>query len=353
MKFNVYKKEFIEKASENLDIETINNYLEYAENLYKKDLPIIYDPLHFSELVGYKIDFLYSISNSQSSFYRKFKIKKKSGGHRIINAPLPSLKEIQNWILKNILYKIKCSKYSKAFKSKTSIKNHARFHKNKKFVLNVDIEDYFDNIKLSKIITFFISLGYSKNLSILLSNLCTFKNKLPQGAPTSPYLSNLITIKLDNELFEITKIFSPNLSYSRYADDITFSGNLFKNVILNRIFKVLNKHGFKINNKKIRVQNSNNRQVVTGLTVNETLNVNKNYRKEIRKLCYYIKKFGLENHMNKLGIQNDKLTYMQKILGKINFILYINPNDKDMKKNKEEMIKILINYKREIYKPSV
>ncbi len=238
MNWESYKKNFITSATlNNYTKEEISKFLDYAENLGKKNLPIIFDTFHFSLLVGYHLSYLYSAANAPDYFYRKFKIKKNSGGLREIAEPLPSLKEIQRWILRNILYKCKFNKYVKSYIPNMSIKDNARFHRNQKMVLSIDIKNFFPSIKIKKVFYFFENLGYSNSVSGLLSNLCCLNKSLPQGSPTSPALSNLIFSKVDNRIIGFTR--KEGIRYTRYSDDLTFSGEFKEGKIIKfRLFSL-------------------------------------------------------------------------------------------------------------------
>ena len=146
--------------------------INYAKALADKHLPIIYDIHHFSQLIGIRLDFLLAISNSPRNFYRYFTIPKASGKFRKIAEPLPILKDIQHYILHNILKKIPCSIYAKAFKPRASLKGNAKFHRNQQTLIKLDITDYFSNLHESKVFyLFFHTVGYSKSLSTLLQRL--------------------------------------------------------------------------------------------------------------------------------------------------------------------------------------
>lgn len=206
MKWKTYCDEFRKEAFEvNLNETDINEYLEYAKTLFEKELPIIYDQYHLSLLVGYQYEYLLAASNSSEHFYRKFKIPKKNGDLREISEPLPSLKEIQHWILNEILYKLKVSKFAKAYVKGKSIKENARFHRNQKQVLTLDIKDFFPSIKVFKVIDIFKSIGYCDSVAVMLANLCCLDGSLPQGAPTSATLSNLVMIEVDNLISEFVE----------------------------------------------------------------------------------------------------------------------------------------------------
>lgn len=330
-----FRTEYEEKG---YSLEEIEEYLEYVKKLYDKNLPPIIDIKHLSLLLGYKTQFLYAITNKQHLFYREFKILKKNGKKREISEPLPNLKEIQRWINTNILKKLENkNKYIKSYRSNSSIKDNAKFHKKQKNVLTIDIKDYFPSIDELKIIYFFKELGYKEDIAVVLGKLCCLDGSLPQGAPTSPLLSNLVTMQIDYRLFGYCK--KRNIRYTRYADDLTFSGEFEVGDILRISKKILEENGFEINYEKIRNRKQNQRQEVTGITVNEKLQASIKIRRFIRKEVYYIVKYGLESHIEKQNIKTPN--YIYKLIGIINFILFVNPKDLKMKENKEKLYKLL------------
>jgi len=342
MNFNKYKENFIKKAKfNNYSPEEIEKMIEYAKRLYEKNIPVIFDSTHLSLILGIDIGYLYMVSNSQDSFYRKFSIKKSDKTDRIIKEPLPLLKEIQVWILENILNYIPSSIYTKAFKKNFSIKDNARFHQNQNIVICMDIKDYFGSIKEFKVHELFYNLGYSKQVSTLLAKLCCLGNSLPQGAPTSPAISNIVTIEMDTELVNLAKMMSSkdyNIRYTRYADDITFSGKkIDKKYLINSVRKIIKKYDFELNTKKTRVLGRNSRQLVTGIVVNKKMQVSRNKRQELRANMYYINKFGIEDHMRIKEIAIPKEEYIRKLLGVVNFVLFVNPKDVEFIKYKEEL----------------
>jgi RNA-directed DNA polymerase len=344
LKFDEYTKLFkIEAQANDLGSEYIDKCLRYAEPLLKKSIPIISDQNHLSLLLGVDLIYLYGVSNCSKRYYRKFNIKKRNKKKRTIHEPLPLLKEIQKWILKEILDKVKPSIYNKAFKKKSSIKDNAKFHRNQKKIVCLDIKDYFGSIKYNKVYLFFSDLGYAPDVSTMLTNLCTYKYKLPQGAPTSPSLSNLLTISLDNKLFELVNQYTPPLRYSRYADDITFSGLFNSTEIIKKINEIICSEEFRLNTEKTRVLTSNKRQIVTGIVVNKKLQVDKNKRKKIRQCMYYIEKYGLDSHIKSIKWMQSQESYVRYLLGNVNFILFINTKDMNMIKYKDVLINFLKN----------
>lgn len=331
MEWIEYREQFITTAKKaNKNSGYIKKNLKYAEKLYNQKLPIIYNASHFSKLVGYSLQYLYAASNDSSKFYREFEIKKKNGSSRKISEPLPSLKEIQKWILENILNKIqkeKVSKYAKAYQKKISIKENVKFHRVQKKVLSLDITNFFLNIKIDKIYEVFYNLGYSKSLSTLFSNLCTLNYSLPQGAPTSPILSNIVMLNFDNEIEKI--VLEKRIRYTRYADDMTFSGDFLEKEIIKYVKENLNKIGLKINNKKTRVRKNWQQQMVTGIIVNEKIQISRKKRDELRQTMYYIEKYGIDSFLKYKGIKN-KVYYLSHLKGVLEYAYFINKNDKKL-----------------------
>ncbi len=331
MKWIEYKSRYIEVGQQiGYPQEVIDDLLFYAEKLFIKNLPVIYDQLHFSKLVGYQYELVLRISNSQKDFYREFTIPKKNGGERPIFEPLPTLKEIQKWILDNILNNVKVSPTAKAYIQNTSIKDNGKFHRKQNKLLNLDIENFFGTITEHQVYNAFKKLGYSKPVSNLMSKICCLSGSLPQGAPTSPMLSNMIFYHMDMRIFGYCK--KNKIRYSRYADDMTFSGDSFSNIIITFIKKVLNENGFNLNDRKTKIRFTHQRQEVTGIVVNEKMQAKREYRRLIRQQIYYIKRFGIRDQSKINGYENPK-KYLYHLLGKSNFVLFVNPKDKDMIEN--------------------
>jgi len=334
IKFDTYKKEFTDKAlNYGYSADELNKCLVYAEPLYNKRLPVIYNLSHFSALVGYNSNFIRRAikTNSTEFFYRKYSIPKKNGSSRFINEPLPSLKEIQKWILDNILNNIPISAYAKAYTFNRSIKDHVKYHKNQKSVLTLDIENFFNNITPDKVEKLFIDKGYSPLVSNLISRLCTLNNSLPQGAPTSPRISNILMLPFDNEISNYCK---PKLidgkkvqiKYTRYADDLAFSGDINKDELVKLVTNELKKLGLTLNKDKTIEKKQSQQQIISGIVVNKKIQVPRKKRDELRQAMYYIEKYGLENHLAK--IECTKSNYISHLLGIANYIVFINPNDK-------------------------
>ena len=245
-------------------------------------------------------------NNHVENYYHSFKIPKKSGGYRKIHAPKNVLKIIQKR-LSNCLYNYRdyiCREnkinlnISHAFERRKGIISNAVIHKSKRYIINIDLKDFFDSFHFERVRGFFEKNKYFElplEVSTIIAQLVCYNGKLPRGAPTSPVITNFICNVLDYKVLQLCKKY--HLDYTRYADDLTFStndNNVLKNY--NQFYKSLNKiiikNGFEINSKKTKIIYFNSRQSVTGLVVNKKVNVNHIYYKKIRSRAYHLYKNG-------------------------------------------------------------
>jgi RNA-directed DNA polymerase len=342
MDFSNYEDTFTKEARKmGYTTQNIKRCLDYAEILFSNDVPVIYNSAHLAGLVGYKTKYLKKAALHTKYFYRDFEILKKNGKKRPISEPLPSLKEIQLWILKNILYKRPVSPFAKAYKPTVSLIENLKFHKNQPKVFTLDLENFFPSITIKSVQKVFAGLGYTTDISSLLSKLCTRDSTLPQGAPTSPYLSNLIFEDTDAAISEYC--IKQKIRYTRYADDMSFSGDFDENALLDKVTTTIEKLKLKINTSKTKLMTPDRRQSVTGIVVNEKLQVVFHKRNKLRQAMYYIQKFGIDEHREYREI--NQVHFLEHLLGKINFVLQINPKDaefieyksylKDLKKKRD------------------
>lgn len=244
------------------------------------------------------------------SNYKSFQISKKSGGKRQIISPKSSLKILQRklaYILQLVYTPKNCVH---GFTDGKSIVSNAQTHIRKRYVFNIDIKDFFPSINFGRVRGMFMAKPYyiPENPATVLAQICCVDNILPQGAPTSPVVSNMICGKLDSELKRLALKYK--CVYTRYADDITFSTTAkdFPNsigfikevdssigsVVGDQLEKTVINNGFSINSSKTRLLRRSFRQEVTGLTVNETPNVNRRYIRNIRATLNSISKYGFE-----------------------------------------------------------
>lgn len=316
---NYLKELQVKLETKGLSKEEKSKYIRYVNKLLINKMPVIIDALHLSKLMGIKYSILSHYIHNTDNFYKEFEIAKKTGGYRSINAPSLNLKKIQTWIYKNILIYFPVSNYAKGFKKGTSIVDNAKLHTNKQIVYNIDIENFFPTITFKNVYFLFYNIGYSTELSYAFSKLLTYNNSLPQGSPSSPSISNILCFNLDKSMISLAHNIKGH--YSRYADDMTISTNNVLSLTskIKSIKKIVEYNGFTLNDKKERIQYSNQPQFVTGLIVNNGVKVKRRFKKEVDQQIYYCERYGIYNHLKRIGMEN-KSFYKEYLYGKVNFI---------------------------------
>jgi len=275
--------------------------------------------------------------------YTVFDVSKKSGGTRQISAPISPVKLIQHK-LKQVLDSVYRPKpATHGFIIERSIVSNARLHKKRRYVLNVDLENFFPSIHFGRVRGMFMGNPYYLNneVSTILAQICCHNGLLPQGAPTSPVISNMICARLDAKLQQLAK--EHQCTYSRYADDITFSTNRSKFPaalaylsdigqveVGDELASLIEENGFKVNSKKVRMQVEQQRQEVTGLIVNKYPNIPRRFIKQVRAILFAWDKYTVastaqnyfENHANHkyLDSKLHRPPFQKIVLGKIQFI---------------------------------
>ena len=323
-------------AAKGYTADEIAQFLQCAEALFGNRVPVIFDSHHFALHVGYTVQFLYAAANAPERFYRRFSIPKPSGGERTIHEPLTDLKVVQRWILDNILTRIEIAATAKAYRKGYSVRDAARFHRARPCVLRVDLKDFFPSIKRPDIHRVFRNVGYSPNVCGLLAALTTLAEGLPQGAPTSPALSNIVFSAHDTEIFNYAR--KNQLYYTRYADDLVFSGEMVPGAIVGFLGDIFKRTEFSINHSKTRVMRKGTRQIVNGIVVNSGLRAPRDTRRWIRQQVYYLATKGIEAHLAFTNITNSH--YLEHLLGKISFCLLCNPQDQEMQVAKNAVLGI-------------
>jgi len=222
--------------------------------------------------------------------YKEFGLPKRSGGTRTIASPEPALKALQRRVLRRVLARLRCHPAATGFEKHYSIAINALAHVHKAVVVRMDILNFFGSIKADRVQRYFQGVGWNAEAARLLTGICTYGGALPQGAPTSPRLSNLLSCRLDARLNALAKRYGA--TYSRYADDMTFSWDA--NVSLNvhaviRLTKlILSDEGYEIHSrKKLHVSRRHDRQIVTGLVVNERVNLPRETRRRLRAIGHH------------------------------------------------------------------
>lgn len=226
---------------------------------------------------------LFRLSKYSDKFYFTYDIPKKSVGVRTISQPSKNLKAIQSWILRNILDRLSASSACKGFEKNANLLDNAKPHMRANAFMHLDIEDFFPSIKINQVWSVFRTVGYNPNISSILAQICTYKGSLPQGSPASPKLSNLISLQLDNRL--LGYVGKRGITYTRYADDLTFSA--FNSIRLIKsypfILSIIRSEGFSLNSNKTRFSGPGRKHKVTGLIVTESkIGIGRKKFREIR-----------------------------------------------------------------------
>lgn len=322
---------FKERAVENNHSEDyLATCFKYAGYLHQQNLPVIFDFVHLAMYFGRLSETLKGMVANVEKHYKEYKIRKKSGGDRLIEAPDDMLKEIQRWIYINILCKDVSIKecvhgFIPAFKNRDKargILTNAAAHEGHDWLINIDLKDFFHTVKLDRVKDYFSSLGYEDEVVKTLTALCTYKSRLPQGAPTSPMLSNIIASKMDEMMLEFCR--KRGIIYTRYADDLTFSADYDVDIPpIKDIYKIVYLNGFKVNRMKTKVRYKGCKQEVTGLTITNGVHVSQRYKKEILRELHFCKKFGVYEHYQHMN--TTKGLYKDWLRGKIMFVRQIDP----------------------------
>ena len=279
--------------------------------------------------LGISAKTLYAVSSNLGKHYRKAKLPKKNGGFRNLSVPDEVLKSIQKRIAEVLLIHMPVSRYAKAYRFGSSTLRNAKHHVGKQVVLMLDILHFFASIRYSTVKDKgFPEEIYAEPLRILLTMLCYHKDALPQGAPSSPAITNIILYEFDEQLGQWCR--EHGIAYTRYCDDMTFSGDFEPSEAIRYVRLELKKMGFLLNEQKTRIQRPGQQQTVTGIVVNEKLSIPADYRRKLRQELYYCRKFGIQEHLQRIDLEIPENTYRIQLLGKVNYVLQVHPNDKDM-----------------------
>ena len=290
---------------------------------------------------------LYFIAYNLEKFYTVYQIPKKNGKFRTIEAPDPLLKKIQSRILQKFVSR-HISKAATAFEKKRNIIQNAQIHLNQPVIIGLDIKNFFPAVKFNLVRDYFKKQNIAEEPARIIAKLCTFKGHLPQGAVTSPFLANRILRKFDEKMLRYCRFVKVN--YSRYADDITLSGNInsdLKDRLIKFVREELALYDLYLNNDKIRVLYRNNRQEVTGIVVNEKLQAPRELRRILRQKMYYLNRFW-ENDWQKLT-ENE----LDKLLGQVNFVWSIDKKNTEFAEYRKQLLEIKRYYIRQKRKNNI
>lgn len=295
IQFPMTRAMIVETASNMETLQDLLNLLNRIKmaDLGKKGYPFSLKHLKF---------FIHPARNAGR--YKTFYIPKKSGGLREISAPTKLLKSFLTYTNIVLQSYYEGPEYVTGFVPGKSVVDNAEFHVGKNYVFNTDLKDFFPSINKSRVWATLKHPPFNFNDTIAdaIAGLCCTEVEidgmkqwvLPQGSPCSPILTNIVCRNLDRALYRLAK--NHHLTYSRYADDLTFSGN--RNVFQKEgkfqqdLHRIIEKQKFTINEKKTRLQTKNQRQEVTGLVVSDRVNVSRDYVRGLDNLLYIWEKYG-------------------------------------------------------------
>lgn len=273
----------------------------------------------------------------RNRMYSQFNITKKSGKSRTITAPDHRLKIIQRRlaVLLDKLYRVRNPVH--AFVPARSVKTNAEAHGRRRYVLNLDMKDFFPTITEKRVVGLLKSIGVNERVADIVARLCCFAGQLPQGAPTSPVISNMICYRLDTELLQLAK--EARAIYTRYADDITFSsfqppaplfeglvpavGSFSPDLLSASLRAVIGRNGFVVHPNKAHYADGNSRRTVTGVKINAGLNVDRRYVRHIRALLHSVERLGLSAAQTRFDEVRGKGALADHLRGKISYIAHL------------------------------
>ncbi|MDB5214972.1 MAG: Retron-type RNA-directed polymerase [Myxococcaceae bacterium] len=288
-----------------------------VEELARRELPMLGSPADVARALGLTVTRLrwlaFHAEAPTRTHYVYFEIPKRTGGTRLLSAPHDDLKKAQHWILENILAKLSVTDAAHGFVPGRSVVSNAAPHLGRDVIVNCDLKDFFPSISVGRVRGVFETIGYSPAVATVLALLCTEAPRtrvthdgnvfwvavgpraLPQGAPTSPALSNQIARKLDQRFIGLGR--KMGWAYTRYADDLTFSAGPGQRdkigYLLARIRHIAQDEGFAMNPKKCRVQRAARRQEVTGIVVNDKLSLPRDDLRRLRAIVHGARKTGI------------------------------------------------------------
>jgi RNA-directed DNA polymerase len=330
-----WRNDFIQKG---VDEQRVADYLAYLTPLVEKGLPIIFDFNHLCLLLGKKPGYVASVINANASHYRTFEIRKRSGGTRTISAPYPALLQCQKWIHRHILSQTTIHPAAHGFTTRKSILTNAAEHINKEQFLKIDIKDFFPSITINQVINVFKNLGYTRKVSFYLASICCQKKALPQGAPTSPMLSNIIAAGMDNRLTRFAQKF--DITYTRYADDLAFSGKSISAKHIQYISAIVQDCNFQVNPAKTRLQQKKKKRILTGISIAaEQIKIPREYKRNLKMEIHCIRKYGIALHIRNQRIKNPN--HLATIIGRIQFWRSVEPDNEFAQKALNELRALL------------
>lgn len=256
-------------------------------------------------------------------YYKKYWIRKQCGRKRLITQPGRRIKAIQSWILRHILDQLRPSRFAIAFRRGLTVREGLRPHEENRYFLCMDLEDFFPSIRKARVERIFTTIGYSSHCADILASLCTCQRSLPQGGVTSPALANLAAARLDRRIAGYAA--RRNMSFTRYADDLTVSANNPSSLTsAQRFIKMaVNDEGFKVNERKTRMLGPRRRCQINGIVKNNStpsFGIGKRRKRRMRAIIF--------NRVIR-GRLSPEYPTMQSIRGWISYARSVDPAGAD------------------------
>jgi RNA-directed DNA polymerase len=325
-------------------VETRVDFVEFIDELKHTELPLFIDDMTLAHTLGVHNRTLWWMIWTKKDMYDVFDIPKrgKAGGKRSIQNPKPRLKNLQRLILSKILESVPVGDHIGAYIPGRSCMDTATQHLKRSVIISMDIKDFFPSVKRSMIRRFLKSLGYNHLTTSMLAELMTYKNFVPQGAPTSGLIANLVADqRFDQNILRNLKKLDPAWLYTRYSDDIDISHPEDQSrekiqEIVDTVQKHLRAGGFIINDKKTKVEPRWRRQKVLGIVVNEKPNLPRLEYDRLRCLVHNCLMHGFESQYKRAG-QSSANGLKSHIRGKLSFLKQIDEDKSDKLRKKFEI----------------
>ncbi|MFB5652828.1 reverse transcriptase family protein [Leptospira wolffii] len=360
--------------SKGLPNESISKAIAYSNKLYSQQLPVIYSLKHLSLLTRIDYGYLRRIIKRNEDPYSIFQMKKRRGGIRNICIPTPKIAQVQKFISKSILSKVLPNSSSYAYHPGSKIVDCCQQHCGSQWLIKVDIQQFFENISELMVFKIFNDLGYTRLLSLEFARLCTrkversvnsdywkvwkrdnylviphyssrFLGSLPQGASTSPFISNLVCKKMDIQFNNVMG--QKGIVYTRYADDLTFSSSTeIKNredakKIVSEIYGILFSFGFRPKTAKTKIIPPGAKKIVLGLNVEGSEpRLTKEFKYKVEKHLHCIEKYGLLEYSTYLKFRNP-ISFRNHLSGLINYALMVEAGTAGKWKEQLNLISVI------------
>ncbi|QDV38457.1 reverse transcriptase family protein [Tautonia plasticadhaerens] len=313
------------------------------EALSRRGLPVLHRAEDLAGQIGIELGALrwltYHRRSASVVHYHRYEIAKKTGGVRCISAPKPALAFAQRWVFDQILRRLDPEPQAHGFVPGRSIVTNASTHAGRAVVVNLDMKDFFPSVTFRRVKGLFRAIGYSEHLATVLALLCTEPPRvpatldgktthialgdrvLPQGACTSPSITNALCRRLDRRLDGLAR--RHGFTYTRYADDLTFSGDRPAVVgrLLRSVRSILAAEGFVEHPSKTRIMRRGGRQEVTGVTVNDRPNVSRRELRTLRAILHNAARLGLESQN-----REDHPDFASHLRGRVEFACMVDPS---------------------------